>query len=129
MGSRGCRGCRAICWLFYTWSTRLPQCFAPALTRLQRLQRLVPSLPATPTRSYIYNQMRGVLDASFASPTSPYAARIAANPQLYGLVRTRLEQYAAELQPVAGQATTAKVTPRRGSRRGRAAAAAATPSP
>ena len=76
--------------------------------------------------------MRSVLDAGFSSPDAPYARRVAANPALYGLVRTRLEQYADELAPQspeeAAAAAAAEAAGRRSSRRG-SKAAAAPPSP
>lgn len=47
---------------------------------------------------YIFNQMKKVLDGSFADPQGEYSRRIAAQPQLYGLVRRRMAEYEGELE-------------------------------
>jgi hypothetical protein len=55
---------------------------------------------------YIFNQMRRVLDDSFADPAGEYPRRIAAQPHLYGLARARMQEYADVLAAEAATQTS-----------------------
>lgn len=46
---------------------------------------------------YMYREIQRVLDTSFADPGSEYNRRIAAQPELFGTLRARLAEFAAEL--------------------------------
>lgn len=79
------------------WALVRPQCQATAA-----LHSHFPTLPHSrphPSCSYIFNQMRTVLDKSFADESGAYSQRIAGQPELYGLVRSRMAQYADYLRP------------------------------
>lgn len=69
---------------------------------------------------YVFNQMKAVLDGSFADPAGEYSRRIAAQPHIYDLARRRMDEYADVLQAEAavaapaGEAAAAEKKQRRG---------------
>ena len=46
---------------------------------------------------YIFSQMAKILDSAFADPLGEYSRRIAAQPELYGLIDARMAEFAEEL--------------------------------
>ena len=85
------------------------------LPHFKHLPTATPSARPCPSRrSYIFNQIKKVMDTSFGEEESVYNRRIRDQPHLYGRVQQRMAEFAEELQLGPGEGgEEAKATPRR----------------